>query len=275
MVASVRGFQLVNCCSKPRLASSRHIGLSFVHYFAVYLPSIASIEDHFAMPFTAAKAGTRSLTASLCAALALSFAAINVKAEEQASNDFLVQYDQARVMRIDEPATDIIVGNPSIAAVAIRGAKLLVVTGKTFGVTNVIVLNADGQVIVNRRLVVRADDQKIVVETFCGRAYAQTSFDDATSKAPNSAGARDLATMGAQPLELTDPAHLKLKTTKRQVAERPQASVPAADSAIQNKPRIASERIRKKRPARKLALVTAPSEIAKQARRATRKKAKR
>jgi len=228
------------------------------------------------MPFTAAKSGTRSLTASLCAALALSFAAINAKAEEQASNDFLVQYDQARVMRIDEPATDIIVGNPSIAAVAIRGAKLLVVTGKTFGVTNVIVLNADGQVIVNRRLVVRADDQKIVVETFCGRAYAQTPFDDATSKASNSAGARDLATMGAQPLELSDPARLKLKTRKRQVAERPQASVPAADSARQHKPRNARERIRPilkptriERPARKLALVAAPSEIAKLARRAT------
>ncbi len=81
------------------------------------------------MPFTAARSRTRSLTASLCAALALSLAAINVKAEEQASNDFLVQYDQARVMRIDEPATDIIVGNRSIAAVAIRGPKLLIVTG--------------------------------------------------------------------------------------------------------------------------------------------------
>lgn len=105
-------------------------------------------------------------SASLCQMAALSAALLLVppqaSAENEKSNDFMVQYDQVRLMRIDEPASDIIVGNPSIADVAIQGSKLLVVTGKTFGVTNVIVLNGSGQVIANRRLVVRADDQKIV-----------------------------------------------------------------------------------------------------------------
>jgi len=155
---------------------SRHLGTDVFLSFII-LRSIGqqlfSIEDHSVMLFIAARSRTKSLVASICAALALSFAAINVQAEEQSSGDFLVQYDQARIMRIDEPATDIIVGNPSIADVAIQGAKLLVVTGKTFGVTNLIVLNGAGQVIVNRRLVVRADDQKIVGLT---RGMAKSSY---------------------------------------------------------------------------------------------------
>lgn len=77
-------------------------------------------------------------------------------------DDFLVQYDQVELMRLDEDVADIIVGNPSIADVTIQSGRLLIVTGKTFGVTNLIALNNAGQVIINRRLVVRADDQKVV-----------------------------------------------------------------------------------------------------------------
>jgi len=79
-----------------------------------------------------------------------------------AFNDFLVQYDQVRLMRLAEGAADVIIGNPSIADVTIQSDRLLAVTGKTFGVTNLIILNNAGEVVVNRRLIVRADDQKIV-----------------------------------------------------------------------------------------------------------------
>lgn len=252
------------------------------------------------MPSIAARFRIRSLATSLCAALVLSFTAISVKAKEQASNDFQVQSDQAHVMRIDEPVVDIIVGNPSIANVTIRSAKLLVVTGKACGVTNVIAFNADDKVIVNRRLVVRADDQKFVGETLGDRACTQTcgnvrelhaagrsqipvriaSLDDATSTAPSSAEGRDLAPMSTQLLELSDRARRKPETSNRQVLEPTQASTPAANSAGQHKARIARERIHpiskttsKKQP--KLALVSAPSEVAKQARQATRRTAKR
>ena len=47
------------------------------------------------------------------------------------------------------------VGNPSIADVAIQNGKTLVVTGKSFGETNLIVMDADGKVFVNRRLIVQ------------------------------------------------------------------------------------------------------------------------
>jgi len=78
------------------------------------------------------------------------------------AEDFHIQYDQAKLMRIVRPAHSIIVGNPSIADVSIQGKQLLVVTGKSFGVTNLIVLDEGGAVVLNRKLVVQGDDQKFV-----------------------------------------------------------------------------------------------------------------
>jgi Pilus formation protein N terminal region len=71
-----------------------------------------------------------------------------------ASRDIDVLIDQATLLRLERSAAEIVVGNPSIADVAVQSGKVLVVTGKSFGETNLIVLDADGKVIVNRRLVV-------------------------------------------------------------------------------------------------------------------------
>jgi len=77
-------------------------------------------------------------------------------------SDFAVMYDQVRLLRLEEKAADVIVGNPSIADVTIQNGKLLAITGKTFGTTNLIILDRAGRVVMNRRLVVNTDDQKIV-----------------------------------------------------------------------------------------------------------------
>jgi Flp pilus assembly secretin CpaC len=73
------------------------------------------------------------------------------------ADDLVVRYDQAQLLRLPRPVAEIIVGNPTIADVAIQGANLLVVTGKTFGVTNVIALDADRNIIQDQRVVVERD----------------------------------------------------------------------------------------------------------------------
>jgi hypothetical protein len=78
------------------------------------------------------------------------------------AKDLVVRYDQAQLIRLPRPAADVIVGNPSIADVAIQGSNLLVVTGKTFGVTNVIALDVDRNVIHDQRIFVERDPQKVV-----------------------------------------------------------------------------------------------------------------
>ncbi len=77
--------------------------------------------------------------------------------------DLVVRYDQSQLLRLPRPASDIIVGNPSIADVTIQGGNLLVVTGKTFGITNIIALDEQRNVIQDQRIVVERDDQRMVV----------------------------------------------------------------------------------------------------------------
>lgn len=73
---------------------------------------------------------------------------------DAASRNIEVLMDQATMLRLERPAAEIVVGNPSIADISIQNSKVLVLTGKSFGETNLIVIDADGKVMVNRRVVV-------------------------------------------------------------------------------------------------------------------------
>ena len=55
-----------------------------------------------------------------------------------------VKVNMARVLRINAPASTVIVGNPGVADVTIQDPKTLVLTGKSFGQTNLIVLDNAG-----------------------------------------------------------------------------------------------------------------------------------
>ncbi len=74
---------------------------------------------------------------------------------EAASKVVQVLVDQATLVRLDTPASEIVVGNPSIADVSVQSSKVLVVTGKSFGETNLIVMDADGKVVANQQLIVQ------------------------------------------------------------------------------------------------------------------------
>lgn len=76
--------------------------------------------------------------------------------------DLVVRYDQSQLLRLPRPATEIIIGNPSIADVTLQDGNLLVVTGKTFGITNIIALDAGHNVIQDQRVMVERDDSRVV-----------------------------------------------------------------------------------------------------------------
>lgn len=76
--------------------------------------------------------------------------------------DLIVRYDQSQLLRLPRPVAEVIIGNPSIADVTVQGGNLLVVTGKTFGVTNIIALDADRNVIQDQRVIVDQDDRRTV-----------------------------------------------------------------------------------------------------------------
>jgi anti-sigma factor RsiW len=72
-----------------------------------------------------------------------------------ASKVVQVLVDQATLVRLDRPAAEVVVGNPSIADVSVQSSNVLVVTGKSFGETNLIVMDADGKVVANQQLIVQ------------------------------------------------------------------------------------------------------------------------
>lgn len=85
-----------------------------------------------------------------------------LNAQQAKANDLIVRYDQSQILRLPRPVSELIIGNPSIADVAIQGADILVITGKTFGVTNVIALDKDRNVIQDQRVIVQRDEQRLV-----------------------------------------------------------------------------------------------------------------
>ena len=94
--------------------------------------------------------------------ISLAFATGWTVASPAHAGDLIVRYDQSQLLRLPRAATEVIIGNPSIADVALQGGNLLVVTGKTFGITNVIALDADRNVIQDQRVLVERDDRRVV-----------------------------------------------------------------------------------------------------------------
>lgn len=94
-----------------------------------------------------------------------------------------VMMNQATILKLPRNADTVIVGNPDIADASVQDATTLVLTGKGFGVTNLVVLDAagtpilDDQVTVSRstvstvRIYRRASIQTLSCTPYCEGAY--------------------------------------------------------------------------------------------------------
>lgn len=74
----------------------------------------------------------------------------------------MVTVDRAKIFRIDDGASAVIVGNPFIADVSLFDNNTVVVTGKSYGTTNLVILDADSKPIVDEVITVRAADDDVV-----------------------------------------------------------------------------------------------------------------
>ena len=73
-----------------------------------------------------------------------------------------VKANMARILRISAPASTVIIGNPGIADVTIQDPQTLVLTGKSFGQTNLIVLDGKGEPIADTMIEVVQDTADLV-----------------------------------------------------------------------------------------------------------------
>jgi len=99
----------------------------------------------------------RTLRSQLVLACGLA-GAVLAAAPASAAEPIMIAVDQAKVMRIARPAETVIIGNPSIADATIKDQLTLIITGRSFGTTNLIVLDADGEPIADQLLTVQSAD---------------------------------------------------------------------------------------------------------------------
>lgn len=78
------------------------------------------------------------------------------------SEKVIVTVDQAKVFRISRPAATIIIGNPSIVDATVEDDQTLVLTGRSFGVTNLIILDENGDAVIDQAVVVRGSETNTV-----------------------------------------------------------------------------------------------------------------
>jgi Flp pilus assembly secretin CpaC len=78
-----------------------------------------------------------------------------------------VTIDFAKILKLDHPATTLVIGNPGIADATVEDEKTVILTGKTAGSTNLIVLDEKGAEVAN--LVVRvSSDIRQLTTVFYG-----------------------------------------------------------------------------------------------------------
>ncbi|MDR3494273.1 MAG: pilus assembly protein N-terminal domain-containing protein [Ancalomicrobiaceae bacterium] len=74
----------------------------------------------------------------------------------------VVMIDRAKVMRLPAPAGTVIIGNPGIADASVQDRLTLVLTGKSVGLTNLVVLDAKGNPIADEVLSVSKSEEGLV-----------------------------------------------------------------------------------------------------------------
>lgn len=103
--------------------------------------------------------------ARLCGAVAIIVLALALGSPAAAApkgETVIVQVDHAKVMRLPAKAQTVIVGNPAIADVSVQRNGVMIVTGRSYGVTNLIALDAGGALLAESQLTVGASSDAIV-----------------------------------------------------------------------------------------------------------------
>jgi Flp pilus assembly secretin CpaC len=123
---------------------------------------------------------------------ALIVALVLVAAPAWAAETLSVRMNQNAALRLSGPARSVVVGNPAIADVTMLDARSLVVVGKAYGVTNLMVMDAAGRTILDRQVVVTAPDSAMTYFKG-GRPQTYACADRCEQVAATGGGASDAA----------------------------------------------------------------------------------
>lgn len=88
----------------------------------------------------------------------------------QAAEDVIrVFMDHARILKLDRAVSKVIIGNANVADVTVSDPQTIVLTGKSYGTTNLVILDQAGDAIVDERILVSVDEANTL------RVFKQTA----------------------------------------------------------------------------------------------------
>lgn len=92
-----------------------------------------------------------------------------------------IRVNMASIYRLDAAASTVVIGNPGIADVTIQDPKTLILTGKSYGQTNLIVLNQKGDRVLDVPLEVVQESANTVTIFNAGARSTMACAPDCTS----------------------------------------------------------------------------------------------
>jgi hypothetical protein len=95
--------------------------------------------------------------------LAVSLFLVAFASRALAGEPIMVPLDEAKLMKIPDRAITVVIGNPLIADITVENGGLAVITGKSYGATNIIVMDRSGAVLSEQTVVVVGPVDKTVV----------------------------------------------------------------------------------------------------------------
>jgi Flp pilus assembly secretin CpaC len=88
-----------------------------------------------------------------------------------------VTMNQAKIVKLARPADTIVIGNPLIADASVQDSTTVVLTGKGFGVTNLVILDETGAPIVDEQVTVSVRIyRRSTVQTLSCTPHCESSY---------------------------------------------------------------------------------------------------
>lgn len=104
-----------------------------------------------------------------------------------------VTMNQAKIVKLSRAADTIVIGNPEIADASVQDASTIVLTGRGFGVTNLVVFDEEGVPIVDEQVIVTRSTASTVriyrrasVQTLSCTPYCEGSYKTEAEQASES-----------------------------------------------------------------------------------------
>lgn len=88
-----------------------------------------------------------------------------------AAQQFTVEAGTTKPLRLSKPASSVLIGNQNVADVAVADPQLVFLTGRSFGTTNLLVLDDANNIIYSTDVVVTTNSANLVTINRAGSSY--------------------------------------------------------------------------------------------------------